>query len=400
MTQTLSSKPEGEKFILRGEAHAARRALQMIVMPKRNLESMPRFLFLLAAALLVHDPLRACSVPVFRYALEHWAADSYEALVLHRGALSPADASLLKSGEARHANLSVKTVDLDASPPAEMSALAKQIGVAEAPMLVLRQPRSARSAVAWSGGLTRENFDALLDSPARGDIATRIGAGDSAVWVLLECGDAAKDAAAAALLESRLAYLAGVLALPKLDEQDIRNGLVSLPDDGLHLQFSTLRIARDDAAESVFTSVLLATEPDLKTLRGEPMAFPVFGQGRVLYALVGAGIRHETIETAASFLIGSCSCQVKEQNPGMDVLMAVDWKALVKSQSEAPPDLPKLAGTNPALPVSVTTTTQAAAPPPEKKHPVWLLAVVYAFAPLVSGVMLVMLWNKRKRKAP
>jgi hypothetical protein len=55
---------------------------------------------------------------------------------------------------------------------------------------------------------------------------------------------------------------------------------------------------------------------------------------------VGKGIKHETIDEAASFLIGSCSCQVKEKNPGADLLMSVDWKALLKDQATGLADLP------------------------------------------------------------
>ena len=73
--------------------------------------------------------------------------------------------------------------------------------------------------------------------------------------------------------------------------------------------------------------MLLASEEDLRGFQNEPMAFPIFGQGRVLYALVGKGIKVETVDRAAQFLIGSCSCQVKEQNPGVDLVMATDWKA-------------------------------------------------------------------------
>ena len=45
---------------------------------------------LLAATALVLGvrPAAACSVPVFRYALERWPADMYRLVVFHRGALS------------------------------------------------------------------------------------------------------------------------------------------------------------------------------------------------------------------------------------------------------------------------------------------------------------------------
>ena len=47
----------------------------------------------------------------------------------------------------------------------------------------------------------------------------------------------------------------------------------------------------------VLLQMLLNTEDDLKTMK-EPMAIPVFGRGRALYALVGKGINEETIEVS------------------------------------------------------------------------------------------------------
>ena len=32
----------------------------------------------------VNETVRACNVPVFRYALERWQSDNYELLVLHQ----------------------------------------------------------------------------------------------------------------------------------------------------------------------------------------------------------------------------------------------------------------------------------------------------------------------------
>jgi len=55
------------------------------------------------------------------------------------------------------------------------------------------------------------------------------------------------------------------------------------------------------------------------------MAFPVFGRGRALYALVGDGINKETIGEACVFLATACTCMVKEQNPGTDLILAADW---------------------------------------------------------------------------
>ncbi len=274
---------------------------------------------LIAFFILTATSAFACSVPVFRYALEHWAADPYRVTVPHGAKLD--------------GNFKVTNADV--------------------PKIELRQPVMMRNdAVIWSADFNEANVKALLDSPARQQIAERLGAGESAVWVLLESGDAAKDAAAAKFLDERLEYLSGVMELPKLDQQDIKNGLVSVPGDGLRLEFSTLRLKRDDEAESAFIAMLLASEPDLRGLN-EPIAFPIFGQGRVLYALVGKGIRVETVDRAAQFLIGSCSCQVKEQNPGVDLVMAVDWKKMVKDQAMPGQQLPELTQIADLLPQTV-----------------------------------------------
>lgn len=294
----------------------------------------------------------SCSVPVFRYALEHWSGDAYHAFILKSGPLSADEEKLV--AELKSANLSVSTADLAASPDAESLALWKRAGSPAGPTFVLKAPRfQAVAPAVWSGPLDADSITAALDSPARREIARRIGEGESAVWVLLESGDKTQDDAAEKVLRERLDYLGGVLALPKLDDQDIKNGLVSVPDDGLRLAFSIVRLSRAERAERAFVSMLLATEADLAG-QTAPMVFPVFGQARVLYALVGKGINQETIDTAAHFLIGSCSCQVKEQNPGTDLLVTVDWKRLLKDQAIGAQDLPKASDIVSAMPETVT----------------------------------------------
>jgi hypothetical protein len=122
-----------------------------------------------------------------------------------------------------------------------------------------------------------------------------------------------------------------------------------------------IRVSRQDAQEATLIATLMGSEEDLKGLEKEPMVFPVFGRGRALYALIGKGIRPETIEEAATFLIGKCSCQVKEQNPGIDLLFTADWKKLAKGSPLLDRDLPNLAAlAEAAAPVTVTTQPETA----------------------------------------
>jgi hypothetical protein len=316
----------------------------------------------------------ACSVPVFRYALEKWAADDYQAIVFHRGPLTAAQQALTHqlSGDGTAgrlpANVSLQTVDLAQNPAPALLELWRQLSTETLPWLVLKYPQNVRlPGNLISGPLTEATTRQLLDSPVRREIVRRIAQGQSVVWVLLEIGDPPRDEAVAKLATQRLDYLATVLKLPTLEAQDIASGLVSVPAGGLKLAFSMLRLARTDPAEQVFINVLLHSEPDLGDLK-EPMLFPVFGRGRALYALAGKGINHETLDEAATFLIGRCSCEVKELNPGVDLLLTADWDNLIKAQTQPSraTQLKELA----AAPETVTITgTSAQAPAPATRQP-------------------------------
>ena len=315
---------------------------------------------LVLASLIGAVVAHACSVPVFRYALEHWNAAPFQAFVFHRGPLSDVQqASVREFGKdglagKLHANISIRTVDLEQESPPELLAIFQQARSETLPLLVVQFPATNRvSSVFWSGPLVADSAAQLLDSPARKEIVQRLGEGQSAVWLVLESGDAAKDTAAAELLDARLKHLASILQLPKLDAQDIANGLVSTGQEGMRLEFSMMRVARNDAREQPFIRMLLGAEADLAETKS-PLVIPVFGQGRALYALVGDGIRHETIDRAATFLIGKCSCEVKEQNPGFDLLLAADWKSLLAAQNAGIPDLPTMAELTKSAPVTVT----------------------------------------------
>ena len=59
------------------------------------------------------------------------------------------------------------------------------------------------------------------------------------------------------------------------------------------------------------------------------IVFAFFGRGRVLTALHGKDLKAKELEEVAKFLCGACSCQVKELNPGIDLLFAVKWEAFL-----------------------------------------------------------------------
>jgi len=305
----------------------------------------------LLGVLLTTTAIWACSVPVFRYALERWPADKYSAVVFHRGPLQPEQQKVVdlfsKEGEiARQAaNVELKLVDLDADPAPQDLELWKQQKSETLPLLVLRSPLPAPVPQGfWSGALSEENVMRLIDSPLRQNIAKQLIGGQTAVWVFLESGDAEQDKAGLELLTKELKRMEKTLKLPEIEQADIEQGLVSVAPDSLKLKFSVVTLSRDQAAEDYFVRMLLATENDLHEFNDEPMALPVFGRGRVLYALIGKGINPGTIEQACRDLTGPCTCQVKDQNPGTDLLMAVNWEKLVVPATEDEKELPPLTG--------------------------------------------------------
>ncbi len=294
-----------------------------------------------AGILLAPGSTQACSIPVFRYAFQFWEPDPYDVLIFHKGALSEEDEKAVKRLTAaadpeRRANVNIQRVDLAGEPGEALEALWKQQGTTELPHVLMLYPESYGPAIpAESGSLAEFKVEGWTTSPARKTSTERITKGDSAVWVLLECGDEKKDTAAANTLKETLAKLEKSLQLPEqVPETDLlfETGFDVQAD--LRLAFSTLRVSRQDPAEKHFVDHLLNSEDDLRDF-DEPMVFAVFGRGRMLPALVGKGINEDVMTEVASFLVGPCSCQIKAQNPGVDLLISVDWENLLHEANAA-----------------------------------------------------------------
>jgi len=146
----------------------------------------------------------------------------------------------------------------------------------------------------------------------RARLAAELVHGAAAVFLFLPAGDTAVDTAARARLQTTLEEMSRTLAPPPPDADAVALATEALPS--APFRFAILEVSRQDPAEEFLQAMLLASEPDLAGLR-EPMAFPVFGRGRALYAIVGAGINQDVLAEACVFLTGACSCQVKAQNP-------------------------------------------------------------------------------------
>lgn len=297
----------------------------------------------------------ACEIPVFRYALERWEPDPYVALVLHEGPLDAEQQQAVdrlrsaRQGRGGALNLEVRTIDVG-QPLDEVDRmhLRGREASGELPQLRLQYPvGKSHLPPAWQTPLTAAAVELLIQSPARAEISKRLLAGDSAVWLLLESGDAEQDAAAARELESRIAVLNKQLKLPPQEVLEQDPYYQPTTKVQLALRFSTLRLSRDDPRETAFVAALLGIEPELRNTT-QPVAVPVFGRGRALFARVGGAINAKNIEEDCRFISGDCSCVVKEQNPGIDLPLDVAWDEHVTIETDLSHDtLPELTGLGP-----------------------------------------------------
>ncbi|MEI7732527.1 MAG: hypothetical protein WCO56_23350 [Verrucomicrobiota bacterium] len=314
--------------------------------------------WLLAVLLLMGAPwLPACSTPVFRYALERWTPSLYEVIVFHRGPLKTneqtlvhalQDASVEGSGLA---NYTVTVADLAASPREALTQLWEKQTNAPLPWVVVRYPiNSLEIPSAWVGPLTAQNILLLAESPVRRELATRLGKGDALVWLLLESGNRANDDALGKKLGGLLEQTPGRVEFPADPSGDESNTVK------MTLSFPVLRVPRESVPESIFSSILQNPDPELSA-RKEPVILPVFGRGRALAAIPASQISLDVVRSATSYLLGACSCEVKEQNPGFDLLLAVDWEGLLEGKrlSDGPP--PGLISLASLMPTNRPTTT-------------------------------------------
>ncbi|MDP7024740.1 MAG: hypothetical protein QGH42_10950 [Kiritimatiellia bacterium] len=279
----------------------------------------------------------ACSTPVFDFALQHWAPDSYGIQASHSAEPSGDEAAAIEllTESAAGANISNSFSIASDAPPT----------------ITVSYPRSARiQKPVWQAPLTLKSVEKVVGSPVRKMLVEEIAAGRCAVWLFLESGNKELDDAAEQRLRASLTELEKTLLLPERPDTDEAEGIAPT-NAARKASFAVIRLSRNDPAESFLVSNLLNSESDLHEF-AEPMAFPVFGRGRALYAIVGKGINADIVERASVFVTGSCSCEVKSGNPGVDLLISANWNDVLTKFEYKEDALPPLTGIASGVPVA------------------------------------------------
>ena len=296
----------------------------------------------------------ACNIPVFRYALERWKPDSCEVLVFYDGDLTAEQSAIVdrlssQTGEASgHANATVIRIDLASQNQTDQKRddqNAERVGLWTAlkesekvtlPYAVVRTKLGRGKMINhWHGSLDAADRIGLFDSPVRRETRDRLLAGHSVVWLLVGSSDAEKTADAKQLARQTFKTLEGKVKLP---EGIGLPGSELYADIPLVLKYSLLQVEGDDPKEAFLLSLLTGLrKTDFE--QGEPLFVPVFGRGRALEVIPARDMTPRLMQELTVFLSGACSCQVKEQNPGFDLLINADWDGRLFGDPEnRPPD--------------------------------------------------------------
>lgn len=290
-------------------------------------------LFFLILMFISVNVALACPIPVFQYALEYWETDPYEVFIFYdddtqEELLSEIEELKQNTQWDSKINLMVndnKVLDKDTF----RHSVFRQEQVDTLPYMVVYYPRmSGIQDPVFSGEFTKENLDLLLNSPMREKVSNSLLDRKVAVWVLLESGNQSKDQEALKVLEEEIEKMENNLQVPEATSWGIET--IVIYDK---IEFELLTLSRDNKEEKMFINMLINSEFDLKDYEDVPLAFPIYGRGLILYALVGQGINSWTINEAGRFLVAPCSCQAKALNPGTDLLTTMNWEDKIEPLS-------------------------------------------------------------------
>ena len=303
----------------------------------------------------------ACDTPVYRYAMYRWQPAPYEVYFFHREAADGEDKKVQAAIEAIQrdkkapANVVYLPVDLNEDkdlvgvpPDVKQAWLAKADRPVPSYMFV-----SPMGAELYTGRLDSEGLAALIDSPARQKFSKLLEKGNAGVFVLIDGKDStATDAAEQVLGELILDVEKGKVNLYQgpadafgdvpdvgpgaekdAEEKKSEDSADKKTDEPKH-EVGLLRISRNDPREAWLVRMLMGVEPDLHEFVDQPMVFAIYGRGRALPPYIGKGISRDNMLECLYFVTGACSCTVKEQNPGIDLLVRYDWETASANMAE------------------------------------------------------------------
>lgn len=306
---------------------------------------MKRLLPLLAAWAISSSAVMACSTPVHRYAMYNWTPSTYWICYFFDGEEAASDTAVNRelekmSGEESLVNIVYRPVNiqepgrLDGVPPAVKKALDERRD-GKLPVHMVLSPRGALLHV---GTLATTDLAALTRSSVRDRMADLLQNGRHGALIFLPGADEKRNARARSELQKAIGLAAGRVAVMdpspavKLPGETTDSGGTTAADT-FDLEF--LEVSRKDPGETWLVRQLLAVEELDEEERGLPMVFGIYGRGRALEPYLGDGIEADNLVDMIGFMNGPCSCEVKDRNPGVDLLVTRDWEAAARALAKS-----------------------------------------------------------------
>lgn len=291
----------------------------------------------------------ACNIPVFRYALERWRPDAIQLILFHDGPLLGDAEPQLKQLQSQLAanggvaNAELKLCDLLSTDDDELKELWKRLSSSTdkltKPHVLMRVNQSRGVVNGWHGSL-QDTVGGVLNSPVRSEVVRRLLSGHAIVWIVMKSDNEARNQEVQKMLATRFASLEKEINLPEG---------IGLPGSELYsevpllLKFSSLELDPKDPREQFLVQLFSGFRPD-EIQAGQPLVIPVFGRGRALEVVPGSQMSSELVDELTQFLCGACSCQVKENNPGFDLLLSAAWDKELFGEGGLLPPPPKTGG--------------------------------------------------------
>ncbi len=296
----------------------------------------------------------SCETPVYRYAMYRWQPTPYEVYSFHDASNADAHKGVekalgeLSTGTEHRANVVFIPVNLSDDP--ELNSVTPDIKQAwesqQDPTLPSYLISTPYGVQIFAGTMDVETVKALAESPARKRMAQLLEAGKIGVLMMLTGEDKDQNAKTRAILtglvdevaagkiplyttpDTGLPGTSAAASAPAGESANADEGFAdgAAYDEAVAPELGFIEVDRNDEKEVWLVRQLLAMESDLPE-ETRPMVFLTYGRGRALLPYIGAGITRENLIREVEFISGACSCTVKEQNPGVDLLVRYDWEA-------------------------------------------------------------------------
>jgi hypothetical protein len=306
----------------------------------------------------------ACDTPVYRYAMYRWEPAAYSVWCFHRGEPGKDVAEVhrrldqLGGTVSPSTNLRFESVDLAAKdslekvPPWVKKAWEARAADPLPTYLVFTPWRTELLA----GRLDAASVEAIAESPARKQIAQMLDKGHMAVFLLLPGKDPQQNGQAEKAVQEVIAKVrSGKVAMgPATVEEPAKqpadtsarqktdggaaDKVPGTPAAPPPPELGLVKIERSDKAEAWLVRPLATVESELPEAVGQPMVFAAYGRGRVLPPCIGKGITPDNLLEQLAFLAGACSCIIKDQQPGVDLLFRWDWQATAERLAQGQED--------------------------------------------------------------